>query len=65
MTPDQAAVVILILVLGFVLPVILGAVFGSFRGRPGAGMLLGLCLSWLGVLMALFLPAPRRRYRRR
>jgi len=45
-----------IVVLGILLPGGIGYTIGRGRDRGGAGLLLGLLLSWLGVLICLFLP---------
>lgn len=34
-----------------------GFIVGVTKGKPGMGFLLGALLSWLGVVLALFIPA--------
>jgi hypothetical protein len=53
------------LVVVYVASVLVAVLVGNHRGRAGAGLLLGLLLSWLGAGLALFLQpasdAPSRR----
>ena len=46
-----------LIVIAWVLPIGIAYTIGRGRDRGGAGLLLGLLLSWLGVVVALFLPA--------
>lgn len=62
-----ATFVVMCVTVLWIAPVFVAASVGSNRGRTGAGVALGLCLGWIGVLLALFLPAPTppRRFVRR
>lgn len=55
---------LLVLLLLYVAIVVTGFLVGDSRGRPLTGLFLALVLGPLGLLLALFLPAPYERGRR-
>lgn len=46
-----------LVVIAWVLPTGIAYTIGRSRDRGGLGLLLGLLLSWLGVVVSLFLPS--------
>lgn len=66
--PEDTAFLLAVIAVGWLLPMFIGPVVAVQRNRsPWAGFALAAVLGWVGVVLALFLPAgePQRGYGRR